>query len=56
MLLLLEQHISTVFYVGFVYVCIPRQGPGGHVHPGAAVVLVVCLLLLIYSLLIYMWM
>lgn len=31
-------------------------GPGGHVHDGAALVLVVCLLLLIYSLLIYMWM
>lgn len=27
MLLLLEKHISAVFYVGFVYVCIPQQGP-----------------------------
>lgn len=40
MLLQLEKHISTLFYVGFVYVC-SKAVPRDHVHPGDAMVLVV---------------
>lgn len=55
MLFQLEKHVSTVFYVGFVYVCVPRQ------YPETMLILEMLwfylwdFLLLIYSLMIYIW-